>query len=194
MTSYQYGPKSDDSEKIYYGADGYKYYKDENGQLAIYRKIENDLNSDIRNKIDGNAHFICQWGAYYFCGMDSGLKYSTDLETWSTIPLRAVRGYYQTDSMMIVAAQDGVYLVQIEEGAVEVSRVNSTQLVECRCVGVSDTNFIYVGCSDGLYRAYFANYFRGSEIAFDKLEIRRKYIEGTERHDVVVNDIIEIDG
>lgn len=192
VTSYQYGPKSDDQEKIYYAADGYKYYKDENGQLAIYRKVENDLNSDIRKKIDGNVNFLFQYGSYYICGTDYQLKYSTDLESWTSMTLRDVKGYYSSDSMTIVAARDGIYRITADEGVIALYKINKSELAGCRCVGITDNNEIYVGCSDGVYRSRISGYDRDRKLEFEKVEIRRQYSDHTEKRHVQVNDVAQI--
>lgn len=191
--SYQYGPKSDDQQKIYYGDDGYKYFKDQGGQLAIYRKIEKDLNDDIGRKIDGNANFIFQREYFYVCGTDSSLRYSKDLDTWSSINLRDVRGYYSTDYVTVVAAKDGVYFVEFDVDQITVDKINETELQECRSVYIVDTDYIYVGCADGIYRAYYGAYSRGNKISFSKLEIRKESGTQTTTHDVQVNDIIQFD-
>ena len=125
--------------------------------------------------------------------MDSSLRYSKDLETWSTVNLRSVKGYYSTEYQTVIAAKDGVYFVTFDVNEITVDKINETELQECKSVLVSDNNYIYVGCADGIYRAYYGGYSTGNRISFEKLELRNEEGEKTTNREIPVNDIIQFD-
>ena len=116
-----------------------------------------------------------------------------DLETWTTIDLKNVRGYYSSDFITIVAAQDGIYSVNFDLDDV-VEMMNETPLVGCRSVAITDTSYMYVGCQDGVYMGRYSGFQRGSKIKFEKVEIRTQKNETTKTNNVPVNDIMQHDG